>query len=188
MRRVSALFVRSDSVYFDLPDVDCWPADVDARHFSCRTPVVAHPPCRAWGRLRHLAKPLPSEFHLSILAMWFCRMAGGVVEHPTDSRLWNTFDLVRGQRDAFGGWLMPVSQKWWGHRCEKPTILYICGAEPRDLPPVPYSMARATHSIDRPKNRSSGRPLLKRVGHAERERTPPLFSEWLVAVARSCRV
>ena len=51
---VAAMFVRADSVYKTIPGVDCWDIDRDARLWPGGCPVVAHPPCRAWGRLRHL--------------------------------------------------------------------------------------------------------------------------------------
>ena len=56
---VAVLFVRSDSVYKQMADVDCYDIDRDARTWPGGCPVVAHPPCRAWGLLRQFAKPRP---------------------------------------------------------------------------------------------------------------------------------
>jgi len=50
---ISVLFARSDSNYKTLPGVDVWDAERDARTWPGGNPVVAHPPGRALGRLRH---------------------------------------------------------------------------------------------------------------------------------------
>ena len=48
---VAALFVRADSIYKLMPGVDAWDIERDARAWPGGSPVVAHPPCRAWGAL-----------------------------------------------------------------------------------------------------------------------------------------
>jgi hypothetical protein len=48
---VAVLFARSDSHYKALPGVDVWDSERDARKWLGGSPVVAHPPCRAWGAL-----------------------------------------------------------------------------------------------------------------------------------------
>lgn len=55
---VAVLFARQDSTYKALSGVDVYDIDRDARTFQGGMPVVAHPPCRAWGRLRAFANPL----------------------------------------------------------------------------------------------------------------------------------
>ena len=54
---VAVLFARRDSVYKSLAGCDVWDIDRDAMTWTGGAPVVAHPPCRAWGRLRTFAKP-----------------------------------------------------------------------------------------------------------------------------------
>lgn len=44
MRTVAALFVRADSIYKTMPDVDAWDIERDARRWPGGCPVVAHPP------------------------------------------------------------------------------------------------------------------------------------------------
>ena len=57
---VAVLFARADSNYKAL-GCDVWDAERDARRWPGGDAVVAHPPCRAWGRLRAFAKPRPDE-------------------------------------------------------------------------------------------------------------------------------
>lgn len=66
---VAVLFARSDSIYKSLSDCDVWDIERDARHWPGGCPVVAHPPCRGWGRLRKLAKPTEGERELAIWAV-----------------------------------------------------------------------------------------------------------------------
>ena len=54
-RIVSVLFARADSAYKTLPGCDVWDKDRNAMLCDDDWPVVAHPPCRAWGRLRTFA-------------------------------------------------------------------------------------------------------------------------------------
>jgi hypothetical protein len=182
-RQVAILYARADSVYKTLPGCDVWDEERDARRWPGGAPVVAHPPCRAWGKLRKFANPMPHEKDLARLSVAHVRRYGGVLEHPEWSTLWDDMGLPRpanGLRDEFGGWTLAVSQKWWGHRAEKKTWLYIVGCEPRNLPPIPYTIAEATHVI---KGVKGGKPA---VSKAEREHTPPDFAVWLVEVARMC--
>jgi hypothetical protein len=68
-----------------------------------------------------------------------------VLEHPIYSRLWDVMELPPpGERDAWGGWTLPVHQFWWGHDCEKRTWLYIVGCEPEAIPDNPVGSRAST--------------------------------------------
>lgn len=113
------------------------------------------------------------------------RKWGGVLEHPAGSTLWIDQNLPKpGERDLFGGWTLAAPQKWWGHRCEKPTWFYIVGIEPTAIPQLPLMLHEATHVIQTSK-RQDHRPHIPK---AERERTPPALAEWLVVLASRCTV
>lgn len=188
------LFARADSNYKAIPFVDVYDVARDARTFRGGCPVVAHPPCRAWGRLRHFAKPRIDERELAIWAIRKVRECGGVLEHPAASRLWPELELPRpGRRDAFGGFTLPIHQNAFGHRAEKPTFLYVCGVEPGDIPALPLALGEATHVIAQGRTRKDGTRLKKgmpgwrpEVSKAEREHTPPLLAAWLVDLAIRC--
>lgn len=167
---VAALFVRADNHYANL-GVDCYDAKRDALTWPGGSPGIFHPPCRAWGQLSHFAKPRADERELSLWAMQQVRRWGGVLEHPFASRLWAASGCGGfGIRDQFGGVLVPVLQRWWGHRADKKTCLYIVGPVP-DL----------TWCEDAPSVTT-----VERMGRAERERTPQAFAAWLVDLARAC--
>mgnify|MGYP000243450989 FL=1 len=180
---VAVLFARADSVYKSLPGCDVWDIERDARKWPGGSPVVAHPPCRAWGRLRQFAKPRKGERLLATFAVRQVRRFGGVLEHPEGSTLWPKVGLpAPGQRDKHGGWTLPIHQHWWGHRAQKATLLYIVGCEPANVPDIPLVMGSATHCI-RP---TKAYPRLPSVTKAEREHTPPALAARLVDLARRC--
>lgn len=188
---VAVLFARSDSVYKRLRGCDVWDIDRDARKWGGGAPVVAHPPCRAWGRLAHMAKPRPDEKDLALWAVAQVRRFGGVLEHPRGSALWRAAGLpIPGERDGFGGWTLSLNQHWFGHKAEKATWLYIVGCEPRAMPPVQMRLDEPSHVIAsstmrQKRNHPEFRP---EVTKAEREHTPEPMARFLIAVAKRCKV
>lgn len=191
---VAVLFARADSIYKTMAGTDVYDIDRDARTYAGTSPVVAHPPCRAWGRLRHFAKPRHDEKDLAHFAVQQVRACGGVLEHPESSALWPAAGLpAPGQRDEFGGWTLPIHQFWWGHRAQKKTLLYIVGCEPHNLPALPLKLGESECVIRLDKRRPDGSHIRKGdpdwrrpLNGAEREHTPPELAEWLVELARRC--
>jgi hypothetical protein len=183
MQTVAVLFARADSVYKTIPGCDVYDMERDARIYDGPHPVVAHPPCRAWGRLRTFANPRPDERNLARLAVSLVREFGGVLEHPAGSTLWPSQRLPRpGARDPWGGWTLTAPQQWWGHKAEKSTWFYVVGCDPCDIPDVPLVLGEATHVVQSRK-RQDYRPHITK---AEREHTPPELAVWLVKLARRC--
>lgn len=186
---VAVLFARKDSVYKTLPGCDVWDIERDARNWPGGSPVVAHPPCRAWGRLAHMAKPRPDEKDLARFAVAMIRQYGGVLEHPSASRLWADQRLgTLASPDEYGGWTLPIHQHWFGHRAEKSTLLYIVGCPPADMPEMPIVLGEAPCVISTSGRRVDGTRSKRRpeVKKDEREHTPIQLAEWLVEVARRC--
>lgn len=186
MREVAVLFARADSVYKTMPGCDVWDEARDATRWQGGAPVIAHPPCRAWGALRHFAKPVPGEKELAIFAVDQVRRFGGVLEHPAASILWPAAGLpAPGVIDAWGGVTVPIDQDWFGHRAEKKTRLYIVGVSPRDLPAFPLRLEEPTHVVSPScRIRVGHRNYRPQLRKAEREHTPPLLAAWLVDIAR----
>jgi hypothetical protein len=192
---VSVLFARSDSNYKVMPGTDVWDAKRDALTWPGGTPVIAHPPCRTWGTLSHLFEHPPGERDLAPWAVAQVRRFGGVLEHPSKSRLWPELGLPKpGERDAFGGWTLAIYQSDFGHRAQKKTHLYIVGCAPSDVPPIPIVLGKTTHVISQNRTLPGGRRLRKGMpgwrpdcSEAEQEHTPPELAAWLLELARRCR-
>lgn len=192
---IAVLFARQDSCYKKLPGCDVFDIERDARTWPGGYAVVAHPPCRAWGRLRKFAKPRPDEKELALFAVDQVRRFGGVLEHPEGSTLWPEKNLPGpGFKDEFGGWTLPIFQQWFGHRAEKSTLLYIVGIEPAGIPEIPFSLGRASHVIAQHRTLKDGSRMKKghpdwrpEVTKAEREHTPIELANWLVELAKRCK-
>jgi hypothetical protein len=90
---IAVLFARNDSRYKDFNMYDVYDINRDARTFCKKMPVIAHPPCRAWGMLSHMANPREGEKQLAYLALAQVRLNGGILEHPAGSRLWKEAPL-----------------------------------------------------------------------------------------------
>lgn len=171
---VAVLYAKQCSVYCDLA-VDVWDEARDARLYPGGKPVIAHPPCRAWGRFAQWAKPADHERGLALHALACVRAYGGVLEHPRASKLWKFASLPRPGEppDKYGGYTLEVNQVDWGHRAIKPTWLYIVGCPPDSLLPLP----------------PPGVPTkdVEHMWRGEREATPLLFAQWLIHLANVAR-
>lgn len=182
---VSVLFARKDSVYKKL-GVDVWDIERDARLWPGGNPIVAHPPCRAWGAYKGFAKPRPGEKELAIWSIRQIRRWGGVLEHPRASSLWKEMELPIGEEvDEYGGRTISIDQKWFGHKAKKATLLYVCGC--KNLPKIPLNFDAVTHYVGYPKSfKGKSRNGMKEISKAEREHTPIHLAKWLIEVARNC--
>lgn len=185
---VAVLFARADSIYKAIGGLDVFDDERDARTYSGDMPVVAHPPCRAWGRLRHFARPRPDEKQLAFFAVDQVRRCGGVLEHPECSSFWVAAGLPRPGAgfDAFGGWTLCMDQHWLGHRARKRTWLYVVGVRPVDMPALPLRLDEPTHVIATSRRQRGGGYL--EVSKREREATPPDMAAFLIEVAKRSQV
>lgn len=186
---VAALYVDPRGPYPRLVS-DWYDEERDARTYAGPWPVVAHPPCGPWGRLRHLDRS--GDPSLAELAVDQVRRWGGVLEHPAASKLWDALDLPRPGElpDVWGGRTMEVCQVDWGHVARKRTWLYFvrCSPGPRPPPREPthwISGGRASST-----RRSTSTPVpegIKVCSSQQRRRTPVDFATWLLAAASRAR-
>lgn len=180
---VVALYVDPRGPYPALV-AEYYEAERDARSYAGPWPVVAHPPCGPWGRLRYLCKSHDEAVHGPI-AVELVRRFGGVLEHPLGSALWRACDIPQPGElpDQWGGRCFAVNQVAWGHPCPKPTWLYTVGVAPRVVVDGIRSGGTPTHRI------TSGPRYHERPSASRRLRrlTPPAFAAWLVELAASAR-
>jgi hypothetical protein len=177
-----------------LKQLDCYDASRDARTYAGPYPVVAHPPCGPWGKLRHQYEG--AEHDCGPRAVEQVRAWGGVLEHPAHSKLWERCGLPKPGElgDDWGGHTIEVDQVEWGHVARKRTWLYIVGvprARVADLMLArPFPGRQPTHwaSGSRTAPRGPVPKGIKVCSAAQRRRTPPAFAEFLIALACAVRL
>jgi hypothetical protein len=175
---VAVLYVDPGGVYPSL--VEHWYDEArDARTYAGPFPVVAHPPCGPWGRMKFLCtRQDPSH---GPFAVGTVRELGGVLEHPANSGLFRHCKVpFPGELpDAWGGYTIEVNQVSWGHRCQKRTWLYCVGVP---LERVLAGLRFGGVATRRVTNGSRG-VKLPRASNEENRRTPIAFAEWLISLA-----
>lgn len=180
--QIPILFCRHDSLYKSLPFADVWDEQRNALQYVGSMPVVAHPPCRTWGRLRQFAKAPPGEWFCAIFAVCVIRSNGGVLEHPAESTLWQAMGLPKpgAGRDKWGGFTIEIRQCDFGHVAEKLTWLYIV-TKATTLPVMP-ARREPTHVVKSSK-RDDPKTRLPICTHKWRDQTPVPLALWLIEVA-----
>jgi len=193
VRCCAALFVQPDGCYVGLPDVDAWPEHRDARRYAGPHPVVAHPPCQLWGAMANVNYTRWGGEHnrpgndggCFAAALNAVRTWGGVLEHPAATRAFAAHGLPKPkgagwQRTTCGGWVCEVWQSAYGHRANKATWLYYCGANPpHDLR---WERPVGTHQIGfhDQRGKAANKPTL---GRKEANATPLEFRDELLLLA-----
>lgn len=190
--KVAALYVQRGGCYWDLPGVDPWDEQRDARLYSGDAPVVAHPPCARWGRYwfggpsAKVRRRKGDDGGCFASALASVRRCGGVLEHPEASGAWAAFGLIEPPRsggwvvaDWEGGWTCCVAQGHYGHRAQKFTWLYAVGCELPALrwgPSVsPVRLDQGFHSADERARFRAGLRQDLSVTPEERKRSRDMF-------------
>jgi hypothetical protein len=165
----------------------CWDEKRDAREYEGPWPVICHPPCGPWGRLRHLYKG--AEHDCAPRAVAQVHAYGGILEHPAGSKLWDAAGLPKpGDWNDYNGYTIEVCQCDWGHVARKRTWLYLVGV-PREAIVFPPPR-EPTHWISGGRWRVGKKakttpvpPGIKVCSAQQRRRTPVEFAKWLIALA-----
>lgn len=204
--RVAALYVQKGGVYSNVCAVDPWDESRDARCYAGPDPVIAHPPCKRWGRYwgggpsAKVKRKLGDDGGCFAAALDAVRKHGGVLEHPEASHAFKTFGLNRPPHT--GGWVPAgdgigyvacVEQGNYGHPARKKTWLYAAGCDKEHLPELKWGPSKASvrldvgyHSAEERRQKAGTAPKIKRIPHRVCEATPPEFRDALLAIVRSC--
>lgn len=82
MSFISVLCAMENSFYYSISGLDVWNKDRDAYFFTGTNPVIVHPPCQQWSRMKAFARPDPEEKELAFFCLQKVLKNGGVFEHP----------------------------------------------------------------------------------------------------------
>lgn len=187
---VAALYIDKNGPYWTIPGVDCYDVHRDATRYQGPHPVVAHPACGPWGKLRTFCRhqdPTHGPIGVDQVLRW-----GGVLEHPKGSLLWDLpgYELPKPGEpakiiDGRTVWTIEVDQVRWGHEARKRTWLLLVDVNPDlvcDFPPD----REPTRTVQSRKHlHSHGTNRLPEMSTHRRKLTPPAFADWLVLLARS---
>ena len=173
---VAALYVDPDGVYANLPDVEVWDEQRDARLYAGPWPVVAHPPCNRWVSYGALSKRGDDDGCFAA-ALDAVQTYGGVLEHPAQSQAWAAYGLPQPRHGRgewvgsllSGGWATEVDQWLYGFPTRKVTWLFFVGDV---CPSLLRGRVDATRGCDA-------------LWSTQRSKTPPAFRDVLLAMARS---
>ena len=191
---IAALYVARGGVYWDLPDVDPWDEERDARKYAGPWPVVAHPPCARWCQLASVnevryGQKIGDDDGCFAAALFAVRLWGGVLEHPAYSLAWDEFALPRPARGGWTqglydtGWTCEVAQSAYGHRARKLTWLYYCGPQPLDML---WKYPAATAQVSWGKV-AGGTYWKQPLSKQEASETPAAFRDALLSLARNAQ-
>jgi hypothetical protein len=192
---VAALYVERGGVYWDLPGVDAWDEQRDARLYAGPWPVVAHPPCARWSRLAGIVEHRYGYkrgedggcFEAALNAV---REFGGVLEHPAYSDAWKAFALPSPGRQGWyrslddEGYVAQVAQSAYGHPARKLTWLYFIGDEP---PALRWNEPRGMAQVSDFRRKDTKCWLPRALNHGASSVTMPEFRDVLLAMARGAR-
>lgn len=196
---ISALFVETNGIYYNDQRIDPWDIERNALQYKGSHKVIAHPPCKRWGRYwgggpmlhgtpRQLLKG--DDDNCFAHSLWTVRTFGGVIEHPEASHAWAWFGLNKPPQkggwikaDDFGGWTCCVSQGHYGHRGQKLTWLYAVDTKRPELKwgkcPGKQLQGDDFHSKEeRARLRRTG--ICQRMSKRQRAATPKEFKELLI--------
>ena len=153
---ITILCAHPNSHYHKIANLDIYDKSRDAWTFNGLNPVIAHPPCAQWSRLKFFAHSNHSEKELAIRCYEKVLQNGGALEHPMGSSLWKYLGLQKK--------VISVDQHWFGFPARKQTYIW-------------FNKCKAVSSpllFDRYKTK------VDKMAYLSKSITPLLFNQWLV--------
>lgn len=156
---ITILCADDKSSYFDIPDLDIYTLSRNAFNYNGKNPVIAHPPCGAFSKMRGFSKRDSFNMELAEHCLNAIHNNCGILEQPAYSIM---FELLGIQPT------ISVDQKWFGFRARKQTWLYLYNVE---LISHPITFDAATHKVENLTSSMRARQTIE-------------FSQWLVDSVR----
>jgi len=197
---IAALFVETDGIYYNDPRIEPWDIQTDGRNYKGPHKVIAHPPCKRWGRYWSggpsvkIRKYKGDDENCFAYSLWAVRTFGGVIEHPEASHAWTWFGLRKPPKsggwikaDNYGGLTCCVEQGHYGHRARKATWLYTINCKSLELIWGPSEGVRLDEGF---RSKEEAIRIRARADYVPRERlnsqerlgTPKEFKELLIKI------
>lgn len=177
--KVAALFVSRRSIYRHIDGVEAYDRARNAMTWPGGCPVIAHPPCRFWSRMKSQAlkgKTSGEVEREKAMGLWAVQQVikwGGVLEHPAGSELWDACELPKcGDFSDPFLFTVYIEQGWFGFPTPKPTWI-LCAGIPRQRVKVPCFRLIPKSIVP-----------FHHLNSFERSRTTNELASWLVELAR----
>lgn len=136
-----------NSNYYKIPGLDLWNQERDAYNFTGSNPVICHPPCAQWSKLKAFAGTNKQEKELAYFCIEKVNQNGGILEHPAGSGIWKLPGIKREN-------IISINQHWFGFPAQKRTWLYFTQVKPISFPlnfNCPVKTVTELHSSSRSK-------------------------------------
>lgn len=155
--------------------IDVYCKSRDAFSYKGGVPVVAHPPCRLWGKLKGVASVSDVDGEKERELGRFCVQQvienGGVLEHPAGSKLFEDQGLPLGGYANEKGFTLELPQRLFGHPMVKNSWFFFAGLSYDQIIPV------------RPLIHNKKLKTIEQLSAYQRESTPLQLAEWLLVHA-----
>jgi len=161
---IAVLYATKKSIYKTL-GCDVYDLERNARNFTGGKPVIVHPPCGQWSKLKGLANKNFDNKRLAGHAIRMVHENGGILEHPLGSDLFKKYLPLPGENSKLPGKSYLIWQSWFGHKAKKPTLLY----STYDLEPFPLKFDAIEYVMG-----------IREVGKAYRLNTPIELAQFLI--------